>query len=175
MKKARFFSKMALWCCKTSPAFLALSWCLGLVCGILAARTARDTLIPLMRAAAGRPVWILDLLIVTTLPFLISAYAASLSEPWLLLAISAAKAFIFSFCAYGVSLAFGQSSWLVRFLFLFSDSCLIPVLFLFWLRHIEKNAPVRRWELIVCLAVAVIVGIIDYRIISPFLVALLSS
>lgn len=175
MTKARIFSNITSWLRKRGPAFLALSWCLGLVCGIQAARTASDTLIPLMREAVRRPVSILGLLNVTVLPFLISAYAVSLPEPWLLLIISSTKAFIFGFCAYGVRLAFGQSSWLVRFLFLFSDSCLIPLLLLFWLRHIGNKKPVRRWELIACLAAAAIVGTIDYRFISPFLVTLLSS
>ena len=175
MTKARFFSNITSWLRKYNPVFLALSWCIGLICGIQAARTASDTLIPLIREAVGRPVSIPGLLSVNVLPFLLSAYAVSSSEPWLLLIISSAKAFIFSFCAYGVRLAFGQSSWLVRFLFLFSDSCLIPILLLFWLRHIGKNTPVRRLELFACLAAAVNVGIVDYRFISPFLVTLLSS
>lgn len=158
---------------KTSPWLLALSWIIGMLLGIPAALAASEFLVPMMRGSVSYPVSIPGLLAATLLPFLISAYAVSLSEPWLLLFISTIKAFGFSFCACGVSLAFGQSSWLVRFLFLFSDHCLIPVLYLYWLRHIRGESMVTSWELPACIGTALAVGSIDYCLIAPFLVSLI--
>lgn len=173
MIKNLFHWQTPSWWCKVSTRLLAFSWCLGMLLGMLAATAASDTLIPMMRRAVYCPVSIPGLLAATVLPFLFSAYAVSLSEPWLLLIISALKAFSFAFCACGVSLAFGQSGWLVRFLFLFSDCCLIPVLFLYWIRHISGKGNGKRWELPVCIGAALLIGCIDYCFVAPFLVSLL--
>lgn len=160
---------------KTSPWLLALSWFLGMLLGVPAALAASEFLVPMMHESVQCSVSITGLLASTLLPFLLSAYAVSLSEPWLLLIISALKAFGFSYCACGVSLAFGQSSWLVRFLFLFSDHCLIPVLYLYWLRHIHGQTKTSVWELPACIGAALLVGSIDYCLIAPFLVSLIES
>lgn len=160
---------------KTSPWLLALSWLVGMLLGISAALAASEFLVPMMRESVKCSVSITGLLAATLLPFLLSAYAVSLSEPWLLLIISALKAFGFGYCASGVSLAFGQSSWLVRFLFLFSDHCLIPVLYLYWLRHIRGQTKAAVWELPACVGFALLVGSIDYCLIAPFLVTLIES
>lgn len=151
---------------------LALCWCLGLLLGILAA-SASDDLVSMMRRSLSCPVSIPGLLAATVLPFLLSAYAVSLSEPWLLLPICMVKAFGFGFCAFGVSLAFGSAGWLVRLLFLFSDVCVIPVLFFYWLRHIRGDAARSYRDLVCCLIAAVAIGAMDLYFVSPFLVKLI--
>ena len=172
IKKGMWTDFASFWC-KASPWLLALSWLIGMLLGIPAALAASDFLVPMMRESIGCSVSIPGLLAATLLPFLFSAYAVSLSEPWLLLIISTLKAFSYSFCACGVSLAFGQSSWLVRFLFLFSDHCLIPLLYLYWLRHIRAKAKTSPLELSGCIGAALLVGSIDYYLIAPFLVSLI--
>lgn len=126
-----------------------------------------------MRESVKCSVSIPGLLTAAVLPFLLSAFAVRLSEPWLLLIISAFKAFSFSFCACGVSLAFGQSSWLVRFLFLFSDLCVIPLLYFYWVRHIRGGRSTVRWELPVFIGAAAAIGWVDYCFIAPFLVSII--
>ena len=160
---------------KFSVWLLALSWVSGLLLGALAANASKDILTPLIYGSVLCDASILGLLCASLLPFLLSAFAVFLSEPWLLLIISTFKAFSFSFCASGVSLAFGQSSWLVRFLFLFSDLCLVPVLCIYWLRHISGRHTVRQWELPACLCAAAVVSCIDYCFIAPFLVSLMEK
>ena len=152
---------------------LAGSWCAGLLIGIAAANSAGTILAPMMRSAVMAPVSIVGLSAAALLPFLLSAYAVSISEPWLLLIISTFKAFGFSFCACAVSLTFGQSSWLVRFLFLFSDHCLAPVLYLYWLRHISGERNFSGWETVCFVAAAVLIGVIDFCLVSPFLATLI--
>jgi len=157
---------------KFSPYLLALSWFLGMLLGIPAAVATSEFLVPMMRQSMQCSVSIPGLLAATVVPFLLSALAVSLSEPWLLLIISTFKAFSFSFCACGVSLAFGQSSWLVRFLFLFSDHLLIPLMYLYWMRHIQDQAVHRAWELYGCIGAALLIGGIDYFLVAPFLALL---
>lgn len=155
-----------LWC-KVSTTLLAFSWFLGLSLGILFANSASDILVPMMRRAMESSVSIPGLLASAFLPFLVSALAISYCRP-LLLIICSSKAFSFGFCSYGVGLVFGQGSWLARFLFLFSDCCLIPVLYFYWLRNISGSKASLHWELMVCIGLATIVGCLDICLISPF-------
>ena len=155
------------------PWLLCFCWILGMILGVFSAHGAEASLVPLIRQSTRSPGSALGLLSAALLPFLLSGLAVSFSETWLLLLISAFKAFSFTFCAAGVSLAFGQSSWLVRFLFLFSDLSLIPVLYIYWLRHLRKDSKTRRWELPCCLIWATIVCGIDYLYIAPFLASIM--
>ena len=148
-------------------------WCAGLLLGIFAACCMRFDLVPLIRNAVGCPASAIGLLTSAVLPFILSAYAVSFPEPWLLLPISALKAFSFGFCAFGVHFAFGSASWLVRLLFLFSDVCVIPLLFFYWLRHIQDTPAKPDREFWCCVLTAVAIGMIDYCLISPFLVRLI--
>lgn len=152
---------------------LGLSWIVGMVIGVFFAHGAKETLMPLIQQSVVSHSTALGSLCAVLLPFLFSALAVSFSEPWLLLLISVYKAFSFTFCASGVGLAFGDSSWLVRILFLFSDLCLIPVLYIYWLRHLRKDSRSRPWELSCCLGWAVLVCGIDYWFIAPFLASIM--
>lgn len=147
---------------------LAPCWCIGLILGLFAAGSASDVLVPMIRSALSCSVSFTGLLISAVLPFLLSAVAVSLSEPWLLLPISALKAFGFGYCACGVCLAFGSAGWLVRVLFLFTDVCVTPVLFFYWLRHTDGTS-FQIGELAACVAAAAAVAAADYYLISPFL------
>ncbi len=157
---------------KFSPWLLAFSWLLGMLLGIPTAVASSSILVPMMRQSVQCSVSIPGLFTAAVVPFLLSAFAVSLSEPWLLLIISTLKAFSYSFCACGVSLAFGQSSWLVRFLFLFSDHLLIPLLYLYCVRHIRCEVPHRPWEMCGFIGTSLLIGGIDYFLVAPFLVSL---
>lgn len=128
----------------------------------------------MMRGAASGSVSIAGLLGITTLPFLISAFAVSFSMAWLIFPVCFCKAFAFSFVSLGVLQAFGSAGWLVRLLLLFSDCAGMPLLYGFWLRHLPGGRPVGVWETAFLLAACVLLGSVDYRIISPFLAGLLS-
>lgn len=173
MQTTSSVSKVTVCWQKSASWFLAASWSVGIFFGIAAASASSAILVSLVRRCAGSDATMVGLVAATTLPFLLSGFAVSFSEPWLLLIISMFKAFSFSFCAWGVCLAFGQSSWLVLFLFLFSDLCLIPFQYFYWLRHIRSSKHPSACELPVLLAIALSVGCVDYWFISPFLVSLL--
>lgn len=158
-----------IWC-KAAVSLLAFIWCVGLLLGMLTALRSEGLGAVFQRAVRVAPS-AFELLSAAIAPFLLSGLAVYLSEPWLLLVISGVKAFGFGFCACGTILAFGQGSWLVRFLFLFSDCCLIPLLLFYWVRHLcGKTAA---WELRACLIVALLIALVDYWVVSPFLVSIL--
>lgn len=154
-----------------SGIILASCWCAGLLLGILAAASAGDSLASKMRGAVSQTVSIVPFL--AYIPFLLSAIAVHLRQPWLILPCSIVKAFIFGFCAFAITLAFGQSSWLVHFLFLFSDVVSIPILYLYWLRCIKGDQMQKYWFSGLCCALLLAVGLIDYCWISPFLANLI--
>lgn len=161
----------ALWC-KVCVPLLAFNWCAGLLLGMHFAAFSSPTLASLVRNAAGSIPSIIGSVVTGTLPFLISALAVKYHRP-MLLPICFTKGFSFSFCGYGIGLTFGQSSWLVRPLFLFSDCCIVPVLYLYWLRNIHPDAK-RSWkEFWLCIVYAVCVGCVDRWFVSPFLATLI--
>lgn len=165
-------SLLAFWR-KFSPWLLAFSWFLGMILGILAASAASEALIPMMYQSVQCSVSSPGLLVAAVVPFLLSAFAVSLSKPQLLLIVSLLKAFSYGYCACGISLTFGQSSWLVRLLFLFSDHILIPMLYLYWVRHIQGCTDRRLSELWCFIAFALLVAGIDCYFVAPFLVTLI--
>ncbi len=175
MKLLCFQRKNSKSWCKLYPWFLAFSWCAGLVLGALLALNARSFLVPMICGAAARTPSVIGLFAVTALPFLLSAYAVFISEPRLMLILSALKAMGFGFCACGVSLAFGSAGWLVRFLFLFSDFCGIPALYVFWLRYLSGERRCTLPELGCWVGFSTAIGIIDLFFISPFLAKLILS
>ena len=150
---------------KNERLFLAFCWCGGLICGILAYSTAGVSFAPMMRGAAFGAVSIAGLLGITTLPFLISAFAVSFSMAWLLFPVCFCKAFAFSFVSMGVLQAFGSAGWLVRLLLLFSDCTGMPLLYGFWLRHLPGCHSAGAWEKAFLFAAFMLLGSVDYRII----------
>ena len=153
---------------RISPLFLGLSWMLGMILGYVCSDAAQDQTVLLVRQSISAVPSMVGAVSVVLLPYLLSALAVSICEPWLILVISTFKAFSFTFCAWGVCLAFGQSSWLALFLFLFSDLCLIPALYLFWLRSI-RGERISGWGKWLFLAYALFVFVLDYWLIGPFL------
>lgn len=155
---------------KLAWPLLAFVWLSGLVLGMVCAVRhgyLANLIFRSVEVCSGVP----ELLFSVTFPFLISGLAVRLSEPWLLPLFVGAKAFSFGFCACGTILAFGTGSWVVRFFFLFGD-WMIAVPFLLYSGR--RFAQVRElpWELLLCVAFSIVVFVLDYFVISPFLVSL---
>lgn len=158
---------------KGSRNHLAFSWIAGLLFGSLAYLAAGEWSLSLMRSALYAPVSIVGILCVSLLPFLISAYAVFLSNFSLLLLISFAKAFLFSFVSLGIWVSFASAGWLMRILLLFADWTCLPLLYGFWLRSLSRR--VGLWETMLVFALIGLLGSIYFRVISPFLVGLIES
>lgn len=158
---------------KSCHFLLAFCWILGLFCGMLVYLAAEASLVPLMRSAVLCTVSITGLLYATILPFLISAFAIAFSWPALILPICFCKALFFSFVSLGVLQAFGSAGWVVRYLLLFSDCVAMPFLYGFWLRHLPDKRSVTLMESALMLGIYILLGSVDYRIISPFLARLI--
>lgn len=116
-----------------------------------------------MRGILAKPVSIVWLSLILLVPFLISRVAGSVSGA-LLFPVCFCKAFAFSFVHYGLMVSFGDCGWLLRWLFLFSDCMMLPVLYFYWLRLLaDRKTEVWRFSLVAALA-----GWVDYTAVAPF-------
>lgn len=151
--------------------FLALSWIIGLISGCIISITSDTFYFIPMRAATYCRVSIVSLLVVTAFPFLFSAFVFYFAKPWLFIPIACMKAMSFSMVAIGIFRSFGSAGWLLQFLLMFSDICLIPFLIFYWVRFISSERAIHFYD-ILCVSTAVLsVGLIDFYFISPILVS----
>jgi len=158
---------------KSRHRILAFCWVLGLLCGAVVSLSAESSLVPLMHSAACRPVSITSLLCVTILPFLISALAVASSWTALIFPLCFCKAFSFAFVSLGVFQAYGSAGWIVRYLLLFSDCAAVPFLYGFWLRCLSGRHTLCLFDTALMLGICILLGSMDYRIISPYLARLI--
>ena len=158
--------------CKFTALFLAFSWFGGLILGMMFVKATATFFVPLMRGAAAGTVSIRGLLASAFLPFFLSGLAALYCRP-LVYFICFLKAFSYGCNVHGVALAFGNSSWLIRPLLLFSDSLLVPILYLYWLRVLSGDHGLRARELGMSLIWTAAVVTLDLSFVSPFLTGLM--
>ncbi len=141
---------------------------LGLILGTLLAANADTSIFALMRQAQFRPVSIAMSFASQLLPFLIAAYAASISRPWLLHSACGCKLFSFAYTGALVWIAFGSAGWLVRFLVFFSDIILVPLLCWFCFRRAMGEYDDGK-DLLLCIGISVITALFNCLFISPLL------
>ena len=155
------------------PAFaLFFTGAFGLLFGTLLAANADTSVFALMRRVEFSPVSIVMCLAAQLLPFLIAAYAASISRLWLLCASCGCRLFSFAYTGALIWIAYGTAGWLVRLLFLFSDILLVPWLCWFCFRRVIREYEEKK-DLCICMGMTVIATLIDCLFISPFMVKIL--
>ena len=148
---------------------LAACWICGLLCGVIYYSAASADIVSLMHRTVFCSASIVGLLNAALIPFLLSAVFMAVSKPWMVAGICFMKAFLFSFVSMGCLAAFGSGGWLFRFFLLFCDCAVLPVLCWYWFRYI--SAPVRPWWIVTSVALAVVivlVTVLDYRVLAPF-------
>lgn len=174
---------MAQWCSgwvfpisqrKIRTAFLAFFWCMGLLSGAILAQYADEIHFSLMRRAAACSVSIVGLVAVL-LPFLFTAIAVNLSNCFVIFFLAFLKALLFSYHGCIISVAFGSAGWLVRYLLLFTDACTIPILLWLWIRCMDHQRVGLLRNIFICALASAAVGLIDFCVVSPFLVMLISK
>ena len=151
-----------------NTAFLAACFLTGLILGIRMSHGV-DFSVSLMRGALSSTVSIVRLLSVLLLPLLFSALAVFFSKPQLLYPIAFLKAFVFSFVSAGICTGFGSAGWLARPLIMFSDSLSLPMLWLYWLRHIPGRRTFQAADVMVIAGCVGLVGLLDQFLIMPLL------
>ena len=106
------------------------------------------------------------------LPIVIAVLAVFIGQRWLIFPMAFLKAVAFAYVGWSVVITFGSAGWLIRLLLLFSDCASMPLLWGFW-----NKALVSDFDALVPASVAAVltilgIGIVDYGVISPFLISL---
>lgn len=154
--------------CRGASLILALTFFLGFMLGVWMSGCASDFLVCAMRTAVSSRVSIIGLLSSVVLPLLFSACAVYLNQPILLIPIAFLKAFLFSFLGYSLYTAWGGAGWLITGLMMSGTFASVPVFYWYWQRYIGGRA--FEWDVLcLILGILLIIGLLDYYLIVPFL------
>ncbi len=151
---------------------LASFWLIGVVVGCILA-ISDPVSFSLMRSACETRVSILWLSILSILPLFVVSVVVYYRLHYLIFPICALRAFNFGYCVCGVYLSFGSAGWLVCGLLLFSSLLSVPVLFWFCCRCLCRTLSTGRGEFISCLVITLLITLVDYLWVSPFLHSLM--
>jgi len=159
--------------CRKYTVVLAFLWIAGLLCGAFFAGSAEDPYFALMRMGVFSRVSIVGLFVLIFFPLLLSALAVYFRLPAAIYLIAFAKAILFGYTMCATSIAFASAGWLIRFLYTFCDAVFILFLLWFWIRRITFGRANLRKDVLICTAAGILISLIDYFCISPFLVMLM--
>ena len=146
---------------------LACSWIIGLVSGLWAVRYVDFDLFGLENFFHSYTP--LSVFSVALLPVLISVLVVFTEQFWLLLPISFLKAFSFAYVGSLVGSGYGSAGWLVQMLLMFSDCISLPFIWWFWCRILKSTEQITFSSILPIALVAVSIGALDFKVISPFL------
>ena len=102
-----------------------------------------------------------------------AAVFSALSISYCVLLLAFFKATGLSYLLTGNLIAFGNAGWLISLLLLFSDFLAAVFLVRIWLKVLNKRSKYSDY-LISCICI-VLIGILEYYVISPFLVTLFNN
>ena len=153
---------------------LAISFVSGLAAGTAASASAGDPLMRTVSEALSVPGSLSGILTAALMPFVLSALAVAMGRPVFLYPIAFGKAFLTGFLGFAVLGAYGSAGWLVRGLSMFTECLTLPVLLIYWFRHLSPEHPSVPLSTAAAVFAAVLAGAIDYCIVSPFLAAVIS-
>ena len=133
---------------------------------------AGDSFLSLMRSASLRSVSIVNLLLITLLPFLFSALIVYIRGVRLLAGLCFIKGLSFAFVSGGLLAAYGDAGWLIQGLYMFSDVFTLIPLWWCWLQLYGEGSILGRKCLMIGGIVAGCIVFLDYLYVSPFLAKL---
>ena len=105
---------------------------------------------------------------ISALPFFVFYICLRYSAVFMISSIAFLRAFMFMYCYGGISLAYGDAGWLIRYLLLFSDYFTVPLLIWYAVKRLRQNGSKKDPYLRICLLSIVVVRCIDSFVISPF-------
>ena len=149
---------------------LIISWCLGILLGYF---FYEPSFFSMVRCAVMQPVSIVGLFSCLFFPLLISFLSVIMNKPIIILIVCFLKAASYGFSITILSSLFATATWLIRFLFLFSDSCFCVVLLVLWLHRFHYSKIHNYCDFFACLMIGIGIAAADIFVISPFLQGLL--
>lgn len=147
---------------------LSIVWILGLSLGLYLAIHLQDPSRSLVHTLFRSRVSTVGLCINLFLPIIFSAIVWKLKIPALFLFLAFIKAVGYSFCVCAITYMFYEAGWLLRWLFLFSDTFICALLLWFWFRNITTQTKRGTKDLCICSVLAICILLIDICYVTPF-------
>ena len=158
--------------CRMPHFSLASVWCFGLATGLVLSIKSRSIVAVMMRAVSVSHVSIVCLGLSVFIPLIMSALAVAFSVPGFVCVFAFLDSVSLGFCLAGAVYSFGAAGGMILFLLSFSKTCLaIPRLWFYLKCFCSGNDLLR--ILIFTLAAAAFFCLVDYYIISNFLIKLM--
>ncbi len=152
----------------TSKNTIYIIWFIGVLLGSLLYFNTDHVNLILIESSLNRGSSVCDTLSVTLLPVFISTLLFYISRNLLFL-FCFIKSFSFGFCFCTISDTFNASYWMIRYLMLFSGSCMCILLLFFWIRLFTRYHKSVVVETVVFSSIFVIISLLDLFYITPFL------
>lgn len=159
---------------KDPVCYLAFDWLIGLVLGVVTSFYAMDSMPALIDSIFRNSHSGLGLLVSVWVWVALVTFTFRYFGSWALGTLVFLKAFLYAFFCCGVWLTFGASGWLLQILLVFSDTCMLPVLWFYILRCAGHHQPEYFLSTLFTASVASLIASIHYSVISPFLSKILS-
>ena len=154
--------------------WISLFWILGLIIGFIVSWNMEAIHNALANSLLHSDASVVGFLASLIFPFLLSAVFFKFSVWKGICILAFLKAFTFSYCSTTIVCCFGSAGWLLRCILAFSGSTTGVILLWFWIRSCRQTTRSGYQDLFLCLFLTLVVGFIDYCMISPFGVHLLS-
>ena len=152
---------------------LCVCWMLGLCAGSCLGLFFEPYSISMMRSAAVQPVSIVGLCLSALFPLVFTYFSVYLHKPIIIFSVCLFKTLAFAFSGAVIAKCFGNSGWLMQVLLLFSDSCVLPVLFLVWFWCLGDSSDMKRIPFLSYCIFCITVAAVDCYLVSPFVLELL--
>ena len=159
---------------RVTAIVLAFVLTMGVLIGGSCSGFADTSFLHLMHMAALTPVSIVHLIPVVLLPMIFSAFAVYIGHSWLIFPLAFLKAFLLGYLTSVIRIFYPDSGVLFAILLLCTEYLTMPILCWFWFRC----ACDRKLDFQIASGVTLLmlgIGFLDYHVVSPFLVSLLSS
>lgn len=160
--------------CKKKQFILAFVWCLSLGLGSLFALTTQPVTVSLMCIALMCRVSIFGLVVILLFPLFLSAMAVKFSVPGIIYLIVLIDGISFGYFMLGSVLAFGSPAWLIGLMLAFSKLALIVPMLSFYLQCFSNEDSLMP-SFVNCFLTAMIIGALDYFVVSPFLISIVAD
>ena len=145
---------------------LILCWVSGLFSGYCFGKLYS---VSLTRSTLYTPVSVVGLFVCVFLPLFLTYLSIVTDKPIIILIVCFMKAAAYGFSGMLIFRIFGIASWIIRILFLFSDSCYCIVLLCLWFRCLRHKNTIPMCEIALCAFIGILVATADLFIISPIL------
>ena len=146
-------------------ALLAV-WCCGLVWGC---SIYEPSYLSLMHCAVSEPVSIIGVFACVYLPLIITYFSFLTDKPAALMVVCFIKAASCCFSGQLVFRYFDSAGWLIRLLFLFSDSINLLILLYLWIHHLGGKSSELKRDLLIAAFFCTVITIVDLFVVDPFL------